>query len=102
MKEHILEVDCIESHPHTTVLASSGADGIKIWTPNAIDKAKLSTTKIEQDQHVCLVLVGVQLSRDTNLSCSIFVVASFPLSIAFGVHILMPSNPLLARTVVCG
>ncbi|KAK8628109.1 hypothetical protein V6N13_063821 [Hibiscus sabdariffa] len=45
MKEHILEVDCIESHPHTAVLASSGADGMKIWTPNAIDKAKLSTTK---------------------------------------------------------
>ncbi|KAK8577088.1 hypothetical protein V6N13_122083 [Hibiscus sabdariffa] len=37
-------------HPHTIVLASSGADGIKIWTPNAIDKGKLPTTKIEQDQ----------------------------------------------------
>ncbi|KAK8577087.1 hypothetical protein V6N13_122082 [Hibiscus sabdariffa] len=30
MKEHILLVDCIESHPYTAVLASSGADGIKI------------------------------------------------------------------------
>ncbi|KAK8549372.1 hypothetical protein V6N13_027128 [Hibiscus sabdariffa] len=29
-KEHALGVDSIESHPHTTVLASSGADGIKI------------------------------------------------------------------------
>ncbi|KAK8628132.1 hypothetical protein V6N13_063844 [Hibiscus sabdariffa] len=49
-KEHVLEVDCIEPHPHTTVLASSGADGIKIWTPNAIDKGKLATTKIEHEQ----------------------------------------------------
>ncbi|KAK8577094.1 hypothetical protein V6N13_122089 [Hibiscus sabdariffa] len=51
-KEHVLGVNCIESHPHTTVLASSGADGIKIWTPNAIDKAMLPETKIEQDQHM--------------------------------------------------
>ncbi|KAK8553067.1 hypothetical protein V6N13_055844 [Hibiscus sabdariffa] len=49
-KEHALGVDSIESHPHTTVLASSGADGIKIWTSNATDKAKLHTTKTEQDQ----------------------------------------------------
>ncbi|KAK8577097.1 hypothetical protein V6N13_122092 [Hibiscus sabdariffa] len=49
-KEHVLGVDCIESHSHTTVLARSGANGIKIWTPNAIDKAKLPTTKNEQDQ----------------------------------------------------
>ncbi|KAK8628122.1 hypothetical protein V6N13_063834 [Hibiscus sabdariffa] len=55
MKEHILEVDWIESHPHTVVLASSGADGIKIWTPNAIEKAKLYATKIEQDQHLSFV-----------------------------------------------
>ncbi|KAK8577074.1 hypothetical protein V6N13_122069 [Hibiscus sabdariffa] len=102
MKEHILEVDYIESHPHTAVLVSSGAGGIKIWTPNAIDKAKLYATKIEQDQHVCLVLVCVQLSRHTCWSSSIFVVGSFPLSIAFGVHILMPSAQLLSRTVVCG
>ncbi|KAK8577047.1 hypothetical protein V6N13_122042 [Hibiscus sabdariffa] len=27
-KEHVLGVDCLEPHPHTTVLASSGADGI--------------------------------------------------------------------------
>ncbi|KAK8577091.1 hypothetical protein V6N13_122086 [Hibiscus sabdariffa] len=46
-KEHVLGVNCIESHPHTTILASSGADGIKIWTPKAIDKAKLPPTKIE-------------------------------------------------------
>ncbi|KAK8628143.1 hypothetical protein V6N13_063855 [Hibiscus sabdariffa] len=49
-KEQVLKVDCIEPHPHTTVLASSGADGIKIWTPNAIDKGKLATTKIEHEQ----------------------------------------------------
>ncbi|KAK8475837.1 hypothetical protein V6N13_124561 [Hibiscus sabdariffa] len=55
-KEHVLGVDCIESHPHTTVLANNGADGIKIWTLKAIDKATLPPTKIEQDEHVCLVL----------------------------------------------
>ncbi|KAH1122708.1 hypothetical protein J1N35_005868 [Gossypium stocksii] len=37
-------VNCIESHPHTTVLASSGIErDIKIWTPKAIDKATLPT-----------------------------------------------------------
>ncbi|KAA8535962.1 hypothetical protein F0562_028440 [Nyssa sinensis] len=37
-------VNCIESHPHTTVLASSGIESdIKIWTPKAIDRATLPT-----------------------------------------------------------
>ncbi|KAK8311659.1 hypothetical protein V6Z12_D02G266300 [Gossypium hirsutum] len=37
-------VNCIESHPHTTVLASCGIEhDIKIWTPKAIEKAVLST-----------------------------------------------------------
>ncbi|MBA0677058.1 hypothetical protein Goari_018486 [Gossypium aridum] len=41
-------VNCIESHPHTTALASSGIErDIKIWTPKAIDKATLPTN-IEQ------------------------------------------------------
>ncbi|XP_022725450.1 DDB1- and CUL4-associated factor 8-like isoform X2 [Durio zibethinus] len=41
-------VNCIECHPHTTVLASSGIEtDIKIWTPKAIDKATLPTN-IEQ------------------------------------------------------
>ncbi|KAE8724927.1 hippocampus abundant transcript 1 protein-like isoform X1 [Hibiscus syriacus] len=41
-------VNCIESHPHTAVLASSGIENdIKIWTPKAIDKAVLPTN-IEQ------------------------------------------------------
>ncbi|XP_017970804.1 PREDICTED: DDB1- and CUL4-associated factor 8 isoform X1 [Theobroma cacao] len=41
-------VNCIEPHPHTTVLASSGIEkDIKIWTPKAIDKATLPTN-IEQ------------------------------------------------------
>nr|KJB77782.1 hypothetical protein B456_012G156900 [Gossypium raimondii] len=41
-------VNCIESHPHTTVLASSGIESdIKIWTPKAIDKPTLPA-KIEQ------------------------------------------------------
>ncbi|XP_057501464.1 uncharacterized protein LOC130785322 [Actinidia eriantha] len=35
-------VNCIESHPHTTVLASSGIENdIKIWTPKALDRATL-------------------------------------------------------------
>ncbi|CAL0300511.1 unnamed protein product [Lupinus luteus] len=35
-------VNCIESHPHTIVLASSGIEhDIKIWTPKALQKAIL-------------------------------------------------------------
>ncbi|KAG5547598.1 hypothetical protein RHGRI_013332 [Rhododendron griersonianum] len=35
-------VNCIESHPHTSVLASSGIEkDIKIWTPKALDRATL-------------------------------------------------------------
>ncbi|GAV86597.1 WD40 domain-containing protein [Cephalotus follicularis] len=35
-------VNCIESHPHTMVLASSGIEkNIKIWTPKAIERATL-------------------------------------------------------------
>ncbi|KAL9415532.1 hypothetical protein AB3S75_043760 [Citrus x aurantiifolia] len=41
-------VNCIEPHPHSTVLASSGIESdIKIWTPNAADRATLPTN-IEQ------------------------------------------------------
>ncbi|KAJ7967117.1 DDB1- and CUL4-associated factor 8-like [Quillaja saponaria] len=41
-------VNCIESHPHTMVLASSGIDrDVKIWTPKALEKAALPTN-IEQ------------------------------------------------------
>lgn len=37
-------VNCIEAHPHTTMLASSGLErDIKIWTPSAVDKATLPT-----------------------------------------------------------
>ncbi|XP_059647429.1 uncharacterized protein LOC132293816 isoform X2 [Cornus florida] len=37
-------VNCIESHPHTTVLASSGIENdIKMWTPNSIERATLPT-----------------------------------------------------------
>ncbi|KAK3006549.1 hypothetical protein RJ639_017704 [Escallonia herrerae] len=36
--EHV--VNCIECHPHTTLLASSGLEhDIKIWTPKAIERA---------------------------------------------------------------
>ncbi|KAE8712075.1 Transducin/WD40 repeat-like superfamily protein isoform 2 [Hibiscus syriacus] len=49
IKADVLGVQCVESHPHTTALASSGVEGIKIWTPKAIDKAA-RPTNIEQDQ----------------------------------------------------
>ncbi|XP_047310953.1 DDB1- and CUL4-associated factor 8 [Impatiens glandulifera] len=40
-----LVVNCVESHPHTNVIASSGIESdIKIWTPSAIEKAVLPTT----------------------------------------------------------
>ncbi|KAM7265049.1 hypothetical protein ACFE04_002732 [Oxalis oulophora] len=45
--EHV--VNCVESHPHTMVLASSGIDkDIKIWTPKAVERATLPTN-IEQN-----------------------------------------------------
>ncbi|XP_044509540.1 DDB1- and CUL4-associated factor 8-like isoform X2 [Mangifera indica] len=41
-------VNCIEPHPYTTVLASSGLESdVKIWTPEAIERATLPA-KIEQ------------------------------------------------------
>ncbi|KAH7574838.1 hypothetical protein JRO89_XS02G0010800 [Xanthoceras sorbifolium] len=41
-------VNCIESHPHEAVLASSGIErDIKIWTPKAMERAILPTN-IEQ------------------------------------------------------
>lgn len=37
-------VNCVESHPHATVLASSGIEhDIKMWIPKAIDRAILPT-----------------------------------------------------------
>ncbi|KAJ6395648.1 hypothetical protein OIU77_020829 [Salix suchowensis] len=37
-------VNCIEPHPHTMALASSGIEyDIKIWTPKAIERATLPT-----------------------------------------------------------
>lgn len=48
-------VNCIESHPHTMVLASSGIDhDIKIWTPKAMERAKLPTN-IEK---VCFIILS--------------------------------------------
>ncbi|CAM8990931.1 unnamed protein product [Rhodiola kirilowii] len=38
-------VNCIESHPHTMVLASSGIESdVKIWHPEAIERAALPVT----------------------------------------------------------
>ncbi|XP_050363939.1 uncharacterized protein LOC126782683 isoform X2 [Argentina anserina] len=38
-------VNCIESHPHTMVLASSGIEhDIKMWTPKALERATLPQT----------------------------------------------------------
>lgn len=43
-------VNCIESHPHAMVLASSGIESdIKIWIPKAIDRATLPTD-IQKDR----------------------------------------------------
>ncbi|WCJ39933.1 DDB1- and CUL4-associated factor 8 [Euphorbia peplus] len=37
-------VNCIEPHPHGTILASSGIENdIKIWTPKAVERASLPT-----------------------------------------------------------
>ncbi|KAF4373981.1 hypothetical protein CsatB_005140 [Cannabis sativa] len=37
-------VNCIESHPHTMTLASSGIEhDIKMWTPKALERAELPT-----------------------------------------------------------
>lgn len=48
-------VNCIEPHPHTPVLASSGIENdIKIWTPKAIERATLPKN-IEQ---VCLITLN--------------------------------------------
>ncbi|TXG64943.1 hypothetical protein EZV62_011937 [Acer yangbiense] len=52
-------VNCIESHPHETVLASSGIEkDIKIWTPIAMERATLPTN-IEQ---VCLIHLGMKIT----------------------------------------
>ncbi|KAL2254911.1 UNVERIFIED_CONTAM: DDB1- and CUL4-associated factor 8 [Sesamum indicum] len=48
-------VNCIESHPHATVLASSGIEhDIKIWIPKAIDRATLPTN-IQKDRVLNLI-----------------------------------------------
>lgn len=48
-------VNCIESHPHTMVLASSGIDSdIKMWTPKALERATLPKN-IEQ---VCFFIMN--------------------------------------------
>lgn len=45
-------VNCIERHPHATILASSGIDNdIKVWTPKATERASLPV-KIEE---VCAI-----------------------------------------------
>lgn len=48
-------VNCIECHPHTTVLASSGIESdIKLWTPKALERASVPTN-IEE---VCFLLLA--------------------------------------------
>lgn len=49
-------VNCIDSHPHTPALASSGIEtDIKIWTPKATDTATLPTN-ISNNQKVYIYL----------------------------------------------
>ncbi|KAG2703097.1 hypothetical protein I3843_06G113600 [Carya illinoinensis] len=44
-------VNCIECHPHTMVLASSGIESdIKLWTPKALERASVPTN-IEEVMH---------------------------------------------------
>ncbi|XP_026446045.1 DDB1- and CUL4-associated factor 8-like isoform X1 [Papaver somniferum] len=52
-------VNCIESHPHVTMLASSGIEhDIKIWTPKADDRASLpvKVEQVEPGRFTCLAL----------------------------------------------
>ncbi|GLT53806.1 hypothetical protein SLA2020_270510 [Shorea laevis] len=74
-------VNCIECHPHTMVLASSGIDyDIKIWTPKALERATLPTN-IEQKpkardwmnsifspQDLMLHLLQLQMQRTSRTS----------------------------------
>ncbi|KAF7128092.1 hypothetical protein RHSIM_Rhsim11G0194100 [Rhododendron simsii] len=54
--EHV--VNCIESHPHSTVLVSSGIeDNIKVWTPKALERMSLPTN-IEK---VCLAISSLNV-----------------------------------------
>lgn len=47
-------VNCVESHPHSTVLASSGIENdIKMWTPKAIEKAVLPPNIPQVCLHAC-------------------------------------------------
>ena len=64
-------VNCIESHPHDTVLASSGIEkDIKIWTPKATEKAVLPKT-IERVCFVILRLIFVRYHLHTCTYISI-------------------------------
>lgn len=63
-------VNCIESHPHATVLASSGIEhDIKIWTPKAIDRAILPTNIQKVCGHFAFkpaFIILFMLSTDSN------------------------------------
>ncbi|XP_021903802.1 DDB1- and CUL4-associated factor 8 [Carica papaya] len=69
-------VNCIESHPHTTVLASSGIESdVKIWTPKAIERATLPKNieqsrgwmyRISSPQELMLRLFSVHRGRTSQ------------------------------------
>ena len=70
MKADETVVNCIESHPHTMVLASSGIDhDIKLWTTKAIERAKLPEN-IEQvyisSRLVIVIVVIIIISNILN------------------------------------
>ena len=51
IEAHRSDVNCVETHPHATALASTGfEDDIKMWIPKSIDKSILPTNI----QKVCL------------------------------------------------
>ncbi|CDP14535.1 unnamed protein product [Coffea canephora] len=62
-------VNCIEPHPHTMVLASSGIESdIKLWTPKALERATLPTNieKIDLRTGVATELFTCQPIRERS------------------------------------
>nr|DAD46690.1 TPA_asm: hypothetical protein HUJ06_016627 [Nelumbo nucifera] len=52
-------VNCIESHPHATMLASSGIESdIKLWTPKSAERATLPV-KVEPVQSLILLIACI-------------------------------------------
>lgn len=62
-------VNCIESHPYISMLASSGIErDIKIWTPTAVEKANFPTNveKVRLLALNCITLFVCRINWDSN------------------------------------